>query len=64
VTGNGRAGKDQVTTMVTKLLRISDPPRPPDAADALALAICHVWRGDPRTSMSSVLRPVAATLRR
>src|SRR5499427_6502531 len=50
VTGNGRAGKDQVTTMVTKLLRICDPPRPPDAADALALAICHIWRGgDPRT---------------
>ena len=45
VTGSGRAGKDQVTTMVTKLLRIADPPRPPDAADALALAICHVWRG-------------------
>jgi crossover junction endodeoxyribonuclease RuvC len=45
VTGNGRAGKDQVTTMVAKLLRIGDPPRPPDAADALALAICHVWRG-------------------
>jgi crossover junction endodeoxyribonuclease RuvC len=45
VTGNGRADKEQVTTMVTKLLRISDPPRPPDAADALALAICHVWRG-------------------
>ena len=64
VTGSGRAGKDQVTAMVTKLLRITDPPRPPDAADALALAICHVWRGDPRTSMSSVLRPVAATLRR
>ncbi len=45
VTGSGRAGKEQVTTMVTKLLRITDPPRPPDAADALALAICHLWRG-------------------
>jgi crossover junction endodeoxyribonuclease RuvC len=45
VTGSGRADKEQVTTMVTKLLRISDPPRPADAADALALAICHVWRG-------------------
>ena len=45
VTGNGRAGKEQVTTMVTKLLRICDPPRPADAADALALAICHLWRG-------------------
>jgi crossover junction endodeoxyribonuclease RuvC len=44
VTGSGRAGKEQVATMVTKLLRIADPPRPADAADALALAICHLWR--------------------
>jgi crossover junction endodeoxyribonuclease RuvC len=45
VTGNGRADKGQVTTMVTRLLRVTDPPRPADAADALALAICHIWRG-------------------
>src|SRR6201995_4609319 len=45
VTGSGRADKDQVTAMVTRLLRMSDPPRPADAADALALAICHIWRG-------------------
>src|SRR5580700_76506 len=44
VTGNGRAGKDQVTTMVMRLLRMPERPRPPDAADALALAICHLWR--------------------
>jgi crossover junction endodeoxyribonuclease RuvC len=44
VTGNGRADKDQVTTMVKRLLRMADRPRPPDAADALALAICHLWR--------------------
>jgi crossover junction endodeoxyribonuclease RuvC len=44
VTGSGRAGKDQVTTMVARLLRMTDPPRPADAADALALAICHLWR--------------------
>jgi crossover junction endodeoxyribonuclease RuvC len=45
VTGNGRAGKGQVTAMVTRILRLPAPPRPADAADALALAICHVWRG-------------------
>jgi crossover junction endodeoxyribonuclease RuvC len=44
VTGNGRAEKDQVATMVTRLLRLADPPKPADAADALALAICHLWR--------------------
>lgn len=44
VTGNGRADKAQVTAMVMRLLRLSAPPRPADAADALALAICHVWR--------------------
>ncbi|HSP60543.1 MAG TPA: crossover junction endodeoxyribonuclease RuvC [Ornithinimicrobium sp.] len=44
VTGNGRADKAQVTHMVTRILQLSDPPRPADAADALALAICHVWR--------------------
>jgi crossover junction endodeoxyribonuclease RuvC len=45
VTGSGQADKAQVTTMVTRLLRLSVAPRPADAADALALAICHVWRG-------------------
>lgn len=45
VTGSGRAGKQQVSEMVTRLLRLPDPPRPADCADALALAICHLWRG-------------------
>ena len=45
VTGSGRADKAQVTQMVTRLLALADPPRPADAADALALAICHLWRG-------------------
>jgi crossover junction endodeoxyribonuclease RuvC len=45
VTGSGRADKRQVTEMVTRLLRLADPPRPADCADALALAICHLWRG-------------------
>lgn len=45
VTGSGRAGKDQVTTMVTHILGLSSRPTPADAADALALAICHLWSG-------------------
>jgi crossover junction endodeoxyribonuclease RuvC len=44
VTGSGRADKDQVTLMVMRLLRLTDRPSPADAADALALAICHLWR--------------------
>jgi crossover junction endodeoxyribonuclease RuvC len=44
VSGNGRADKAQVTTMVTRLLKLTESPRPADAADALALAICHLWR--------------------
>ncbi|HEX4751619.1 MAG TPA: crossover junction endodeoxyribonuclease RuvC, partial [Solirubrobacterales bacterium] len=44
VTGSGRADKDQVTLMVMRLLRMTDRPKPADAADALALAICHLWR--------------------
>jgi len=44
VTGNGRADKAQVQTMVQRLLRLDELPRPADAADALALAVCHLWR--------------------
>ena len=45
VTGSGRAGKAQVTSMVTRILGLDVAPRPADAADALALAVCHLWRG-------------------
>jgi crossover junction endodeoxyribonuclease RuvC len=45
VTGNGRADKAQVGTMVTRLLHLDTTPTPADAADALALAVCAVWRG-------------------
>jgi len=45
VTGSGRADKAQVGQMVSRLLTLGAVPRPADAADALALAICHVWRG-------------------
>jgi len=49
VTGSGRAGKAQVAAMVVRILGLEEAPRPADAADALALAICHLWRG-PATS--------------
>ena len=45
VSGNGRADKAQVGAMVVRILRLTEPPKPADAADALALAITHVWRG-------------------
>lgn len=42
VCGNGRADKEQVARMVQALLGLADLPRPDHAADALAVAICHV----------------------
>ena len=45
ITGSGRADKAQVGAMVTRILKLTETPKPADAADALALAICHVWRG-------------------
>ena len=45
VTGSGRAKKDQVAQMVQRILKLTEIPKPVDATDALALAICHAWRG-------------------
>lgn len=45
VSGNGRADKSQVAAMVVHLLRLDTTPTPADASDALALAICQIWRG-------------------
>lgn len=44
VTGNGRAPKAQVQLMVARILGLDELPSPADAADALALGICHLWR--------------------
>jgi crossover junction endodeoxyribonuclease RuvC len=44
VTGDGRADKAAVQMMVTRLLNLAEIPKPADAADALALACCHLWR--------------------
>ena len=45
VTGSGRADKNQVTAMVTRILGLRTAPKPADAADAIAIAIAHAWRG-------------------
>jgi len=57
VTGNGRADKAQVTLMVTRILGLAEAPRPADAADGLALAICHLWRGGPSAAHDQTLHP-------
>jgi crossover junction endodeoxyribonuclease RuvC len=44
VVGYGGATKSQVQSMIATLLRLGDPPRPPDAADACAIAVCHLNR--------------------
>ena len=56
VTGNGRADKAQVTAMVTKILQLSEPPKPADAADAVAIAVCHVWRGAAQAKINAALQ--------
>lgn len=53
VTGNGNADKAQVTAMVTRILALQAKPTPADAADALALAICHCWRAPMLTRMAA-----------
>ncbi|MFI1992784.1 crossover junction endodeoxyribonuclease RuvC [Actinoplanes sp. NPDC020271] len=53
VTGSGTADKAQVTAMVTRLLKLDAPPKPADAADAIAIAICHIWRGGTRARIQA-----------
>jgi len=71
VTGWGGAGKADVQTMVATLLSLAAPPHPPDAADALALALCHLWSaplrrlaGDGREARSGLDAAVAAAIAR
>ncbi|GAB92800.1 crossover junction endodeoxyribonuclease RuvC [Gordonia rhizosphera] len=63
VTGSGRADKAQVTAMVTRILGMRSKPRPADAADALALAICHCWRGPMSERMAEAQRRAAELTR-
>ena len=56
VSGSGRADKAQVGAMVTRILRLDAPPKPADAADALALAITHIWRGGAQARIEAAVQ--------
>jgi crossover junction endodeoxyribonuclease RuvC len=64
ITGSGRAPKDQVGAMVQRILRTESVPQPADAADALALAICHVWRGGTTARLNAAMEAAALQSRR
>jgi crossover junction endodeoxyribonuclease RuvC len=55
VTGSGRANKSQVSERVKRLLKLQEIPKPADSADALALAICHIWRGGAHSKIKSAV---------
>lgn len=57
VAGDGAAGKAEVAAMVTRLLRLKEIPKPADAADALALAVCHAWRARTEAPVAEVSAP-------
>ncbi|MGH3558971.1 MAG: crossover junction endodeoxyribonuclease RuvC [Mycobacterium sp.] len=63
VTGSGAAGKAQVAAMVTRILGLQAKPTPADAADALALAICHCWRA-PMIARMAAAEAIAAEQRK
>lgn len=55
VTGNGRANKSQVADMVVRILSLKEAPKPVDSTDALALAICNIWRGGASNKMTEAV---------
>lgn len=61
ISGNGRADKKQMTTMITRILGLTEPPKPADAADALALAVCHCWRAPLLARTAALLNSEGAT---
>ena len=64
VTGSGRANKAQVALMVQKILNLETIPKPVDATDALALAICHIWRGGGNTKIAQALAAEQSRLKK
>jgi crossover junction endodeoxyribonuclease RuvC len=59
ISGSGRADKAQVGTMVARILKLDAPPKPADAADAVALAICHAWRGSANARLAAAAEATA-----
>jgi len=64
VTGSGRANKAQVALMVQKILNLDTIPKPVDATDALALAICHIWRGGGNMKIAQALAAEQSRLKK
>jgi crossover junction endodeoxyribonuclease RuvC len=64
VTGSGRANKAQVALMVQKILNLDMIPKPVDATDALALAICHIWRGGGNAKIAQALAAEQSRLKK
>ena len=64
VTGSGRANKAQVALMVQKILNLDTIPKPVDATDALAVAICHIWRGGGNTKIAQALAAEESRLKK
>ena len=62
VTGSGRANKAQVAEMVKRLLNLEVIPKPVDSTDALALAICHLWRGGSNAKIEEALKAEKARI--
>ena len=63
VSGSGRADKGQVSLMVARILLLPAPPKPADAADALALAITHIWRGGAQARLDAAVARAGAARR-
>jgi len=62
VSGHGNADKAQVTAMITRLLKLPEAPKPADAADALALALCHLWRSPMQSRLAAAAKTGAPAL--
>lgn len=62
VTGSGRADKTQVTAMVTRILGLSVAPKPADAADAVAIAVCQIWRGAAQRRINDAIAVAAISV--